>query len=201
MTFVHANDAAMGDLGYERREADHYPTPAWVTEAVVPFLFEHIEFDAPVWECACGEGKMSDVLKQHFDNVTSTDLYDYGYASADAGVDFLAFKGRMRSRGLLITNPPYGDLAEAFIRKALEITRATDGVVAMLVRHEYDCAKGRVDLFNKPPFAKKIVLTTRPRWIPDSTGAPRHSYAWMIFDWAHTGPATVHYHVLKGKSQ
>jgi hypothetical protein len=34
----------------------------------------------------------------------------------------------------------------------------------MLGRHEYDCAAGRKDLFAGPPFARKIVLTKRPRW-------------------------------------
>ena len=201
MTFVHTDDQAMGDLGYTRRELDFYPTPEWVTEAVIPFLKKHVSDDLPVWECAAGNGKMADVLKQHFANVTCSDIEDYGYEGCKTPVDFLEFPGSLRQRTLIITNPPYGDLAEQFIRKALKLTKRENGVVAMLLRHEYNSSKGRVDLFNQPPFARNVVLTTRPRWIPDSTGAPRHNYDWFIWDWKWVWEPVQNFHVRGGKSQ
>ena len=187
----------MSNLGYTRKDLDFYPTPAWVTEAVIPYLRFYIDRGTPVWEPACGDGAMSEVLKDRFDNVTSTDIANYGYGQA--GVDFLALN--VHVRGLVITNPPYGDLAEAFVRQGLKVTERYQGVVAMLMRHEYDTAKGRVDLFNKPPFATKVVLTTRPRWIEGSTGAPRHSYAWYLWSWKHKRAPEVFYHVRGGKSE
>jgi hypothetical protein len=195
MGFIHSNDAAMGVSNYERRTADFYPTPAWVTEAVIPLLLTKIKADTPLWECACGDGAMSEVLKKHFKNVSSTDLYDYGYGQPR--VDFLA--QHVHAQGLIITNPPYGDLAEVFIRHAIDLTAHFKGTVAMLLRHEYDCAKGRADLFNKPPFSAKLTLTTRPRWIEGSTGAPRHNYCWCIWEHGHVGPAEMFWHVLGGK--
>jgi hypothetical protein len=199
MSFIHANDAAMGDLGYERREADFYPTPAWCSEAVIPYLHMHGVYSfTPIWECAAGMGDMSEVLKQHFPDVVSTDLFNYGYEPCKPGVDFL--KTTVDFDGAIVTNPPYGDLAEQFIRHGIERTRKHEGVLALLMRNEYDCAKGRSELFINHPFARKVVLTTRPRWIPDSTGAPRHNYAWFIWDhkWAD-GPPAISYHVRKGK--
>ena len=195
MGFIHSNDAAMGVSNYERREADFYPTPVWVTEAVIPLLLRKVSVNTPVWECACGDGAMSKVLEQHFTRVTSTDLFNYGYGAPD--VDFLAQP--IHVKGLVITNPPYGDLAEAFIRKALKVTERYQGKVAMLLRHEYDTAKGRADLFNKPPHSAELVLTSRPRWIEGSTGAPRHSYSWFLWEHGHIGPAEKFYHVLVGK--
>jgi hypothetical protein len=65
----------------------------------------------------------------------------------------------------------------------------------MLLRHEYDCAKERVDLFNQPPFARQIVLTSRPRWIEGTSGAPRHNFSWFIFDHKWTTEPVKNYHV------
>lgn len=193
MSFIHANDAAMSDLGYTRIDLDFYPTPEWVTEAAVGHIAELLR-DRPgasIWEPACGNGAMSEVLLRHFPSVISTDVADYGYGRD--GVDFLATEGTLG--GVIVTNPPYSEKAEEFIRHALRITRPVSGAVVMLLRQEYDCASSRTDLFEDPPFWRRITLTTRPRWIAGSKGSPRHNYAWFCWDWRHTGPATVAYHV------
>jgi hypothetical protein len=185
-----SDPSMLGQTHYIRRPADHYPTPAWVTEALIPYLMRHITIDDFVWECACGTGVMADVLKQHFARVLCSDLEDYGYPAKT--VDFLAHQTAFD--GAIVTNPPYGDQAEQFIRHALHVTKP-QGVVAMLLRHEYDCARERVDLFNQPPFARQIVLTSRPRWIEGTTGAPRHNFSWFIFDHKWTTEPVKNYHV------
>jgi hypothetical protein len=64
--------------GYVRQANDDYPTPAWVTAALVP----HIRSLAlHVWECAAGSGLMADALRIAGFRVTATDIA--------AGVDFL----------------------------------------------------------------------------------------------------------------
>lgn len=191
-----ANDPAMFNLIYEREDKDLYPTPAWVTEAVIPFLMLHILKANPVWEPACGKGHMADVLHNHFDTVLATDIVDYGYQQQAFKHDFLNdTPPASLNIDAVITNPPYGIDAENFIRTALDYTKQRRGLVAMLLRNEYDSSKSRVDLFNKPPFARKVVLTSRPRWIEGSTGAPRHNYAWFIWDWEHRDRAELSYHV------
>jgi hypothetical protein len=192
-------DPAMGNLGYEPKELDFYPTPTWVSEAVVPTIKSLRPDITHVWEPACGDGAMSVVLEKHFAEVVSSDIFYYGWREPGNGMtltDFLAVPDNVHAKGAIITNPPYGDLAEAFIRKALRLTKKNGGLVAMLLRNEYDTAKGRVDLFNKEPYAAELKLTTRPRWIPGSSGAPRHSYVWHIWSHGHTGPALKFYHAL-----
>lgn len=83
----------------------------------------------------------------------------------------------------IITNPPYGKDAEKAARHALKLMQPEKGFVAFLCRHEWDCAKSRKDLFDHPAFMGKITLRHRPRWIAGTTGAPRFSYAWFIWDW------------------
>lgn len=66
-----------------REENDYYATdPRAMTE-----LLKYETFNDNVWECACGEGNLSEVLKDHGHNVLSTDLIDRGYA--DELADFL----------------------------------------------------------------------------------------------------------------
>jgi hypothetical protein len=175
MTFAFANDAAMGNLNYPRSPLDHYPTPENVTLALLPFLHRHT--CGPIWEPACGTGAISDVLASSGFTMRNTDIKDYGISTEI--IDFLKSKETAHA---IVTNPPFAQ-AEAFIRQSLALTRERRGMAALLLRHEYDCAAGRVDLFNQPPFAQKIILTFRPRWIADSTGAPRHNYAWFVWNW------------------
>lgn len=88
----------------------------------------------------------------------------------------------------IITNPPYGKAAEASIVKALELMQPTCGLVAFLMRHEYDCAKTRRYLFDEhPAFTAKVTLLHRPKWVEKQPGekesSPRFSYAWYVWDW------------------
>ena len=53
---------------------DFFPTPAWATEA----LIDNERFDGDLWECACGNGAMSEVLENASSNVYSSDLFDRG---------------------------------------------------------------------------------------------------------------------------
>ncbi|UTC29053.1 DNA methylase [Brevundimonas phage vB_BpoS-Marchewka] len=87
----------------------------------------------------------------------------------------------------IITNPPYGKEAVLAVEKALELMEAEQGYVAMLMRHEWDTAKGRAHLIDHPAFIAKITLRFRPVWIEKKAGedskSPRFSYAWYVWDW------------------
>ena len=65
-------------------------------------LIDNEPFKGDIWECACGNGAMSNVLEETGCHVPSSDLYDRGYG--DAGVDFL--DGGKRADNI-VTNPPY----------------------------------------------------------------------------------------------
>lgn len=184
------NDAAMsGQLDYDRKEADFYPTPPENVDCL--HLVEPLN-GTVWWEPACGEGHISKrIMELTGETVFSTDLHDRGFGRT--GIDFLAMAGTSPNITGIITNPPYGDLAEEFIRHALEIMERVEGKVAMFLRNEYDCGKERRSLFAQHPFAHKIIVTKRPRWIEGSKGSPRHNYAWYVWDFAHQGGAYISY--------
>lgn len=183
--------AMLGQVKYERREADFYATPP----EYVDCLAHIVDLNGrTIWEPACGEGHISKrLLTATSAKVYSTDLHDRGYGRG--GIDFLRATSTPRNTDAIVTNPPYGDLAEAFVRKAIELMQPVGGMVAMFLRNEWDCsAEDRPDLFEgHPAFATKIVTTKRPRWIEGSTGSPRHSYSWFVWDWRHGGLPTIRY--------
>jgi len=54
---------------------DFFPTPAWATYA----LMDNERFNGDVWECACGDGAMSEVIEDFGNTVESSDLFDRVY--------------------------------------------------------------------------------------------------------------------------
>lgn len=190
--------ASHGEAGYERKERDFYPTEPWVTRALlkaVDFRREAYDRDwnirgSMIWEPACGDGRMAEPLREAGYQVVASDIGDYGYGNIR--FDFLEPETALliADRGPLaaiVTNPPF-DLAVPFIIRALELTKATQGKVAILQRHEFDAPASNRPLFQLP-FAAKLILHKRPRWSdgPDKA-SPRFPYAWYLWDWAHQGP-------------
>jgi hypothetical protein len=169
--------------GYVRQANDAYETPLWVTDALVP----HIRALAlHVWEPAAGSGQMVDALSKAGFKVAATDIL--------TGVDFLK-RGALPSDATqaVISNPPYSD-AQAFIERALVLTKPVGGVVAMLLRCDYDHAQGRRHLFaNCHAFAKKVILTKRIVFFDRPGAAPSFNHAWYLWDWQHTGKPTIEY--------
>jgi hypothetical protein len=109
----------------------------------------------------------------------------------DCGVDFLTAEPN-EDTSAIITNPPYG-LAQEFIERSIEVMKPA-GVVAMLLRTDFDHAKTRQHLFSGcDVFAKKVVLTKRIRWFEGSKGSPSFNHAWFIWDHEHAGPPTLAY--------
>lgn len=170
------NKSAMhGESGYARIEGDRYYTPAWVTEE----LFKHCGFPEWILEPAAGDGAMVKVLERHGCQVLSSDIdpQDEGITKADF------FDWGATTCAGIITNPPYSH-AQEFIEHALKLMEPNDGLVAMLLRNEFDSAKKRRHLFAEhPAFYKKLVLTKRPRWFADGGSSPRHNFAWYIWEW------------------
>jgi hypothetical protein len=158
--------------------ADFYPTPEWATYA----LIENEKFSGNIWECACGDGAMSKVLKKSNFEVSSSDLFDRGFG--DVGVDFLASN---RTVDNIITNPPY-NAAESFVQKAVE---CTTNKFALLLRLAFlESAKRQSTIFSKFPPSKVWVFSERITFYPKDAvrkGSGTTAYAWFVWDKAHKG--------------
>jgi hypothetical protein len=84
---------------------DFFPIPRWATYA----LIDNEPLKGEIWECACGDCAMSEVLTETGSRIESSDLFDRGYGEIDH--DFLTTTRRLRN---VITNPPYNS-AEGFV--------------------------------------------------------------------------------------
>lgn len=194
---------AQRNSGYDRQHADNYATPNWATQAVLPHIPDRVRC---VWEPASGEGAMARVLGEYLSprrrgGVVATDIRPgNGIITSNLSIDFLGEIPVLPPYQAIISNPPF-NLAQKFIERALDLTAASKGFVAMLLRSDYDHAKSRRHLFaDNPTFAKRIVLTKRIVWFVDPlTGRPKASpsenHSWFCFDHTHRGPAQIAYYV------
>lgn len=153
---------------------DFFPTPAWATHALV----DNEEFRGEIWESACGDGAMSEVLETTGNPVTSSDLYDRGFG--DAGVDFL--NGHRRRACNIVTNPPY-NAAEGFVRAGLE---SADRKFALLLRLAFlEGANRQRTIFTDAPPSRVWVFSERITFYPAGAvqkGTGTTAYAWFVWD-------------------
>lgn len=152
---------------------DFFPTPAWATYA----LIDNEAFRGDIWECACGNGAMSEVLAKAGGNVISTDLYDRGYG--EEGIDFLSPDRRAQN---IVTNPPY-NAAEGFVRSGL---LAAERKFALLLRLAFLEGAGRQrTIFTQSPPSRVWVFSERITFYPEGVerkGTGTTAYAWFVWD-------------------
>lgn len=152
---------------------DYFPTPAWATHA----LIDNEKFDGEIWESACGNGAMSNVLETTGQRVISSDLYDRGYG--ESGVDFLETNRRAPN---IVTNPPYNS-AEGFVRAGLE---KADRKFALLLRLAFlEGANRQRTIFTDAPPSRVWVFSERITFYPAGTvqkGSGTTAYAWFVWE-------------------
>ncbi|HKQ44973.1 MAG TPA: hypothetical protein VJS47_06235 [Rhizomicrobium sp.] len=153
--------------------SDFFPTPKWATHA----LIENEKFKGSIWECACGDGAMSEVLSKTGCKVRSTDLYDRGYG--EGGHDFLK---ATRTADNIITNPPY-NCAEGFIANGLDLANRK---FALLLRLAFLEGRHRANtIFAKKPPARVWVFSERITFYmkgAKQAGSGTTAYAWFVWD-------------------
>ena len=178
------DSSMVGAAKYERVENDFYPTEEACTEALYAFLQSHwlIHRNSLIYEPACGDGAITRVFEAKGHRVISSDLYPQ--MDGAAVKDFLTEPFVIDEAGtVFVTNPPYAmPFIDQFMDRMNDLVHNDGVVAAMLMRNEVDCAKSRRVFFeNNPYYFGKLVLNWRPRWVPGSTGSPRHNYAWYIW--------------------
>ena len=153
--------------------ADFFPTPAWATHA----LIDNEKFTGEIWESACGDGAMSEVLKTTGETIISSDLYDRGYG--ESNIDFLHVN---RSTANIITNPPY-NAAEGFVQSGLQ---SANNKFALLLRLAFlEGKKRQQTIFTKSPPSRVWVFSERITFYPkgaERKGSGTTAYAWFVWD-------------------
>ncbi len=161
-----------------RPDGDFYPTPPYATRE----LLKREVFRGSIYEPACGDGAISEVLKDTYPNqkIYSTDLFDRGYGDK-SGIDFITYDYKDFKVDNIITNPPYS-LAQDFVVKSLQITNQK---VAMLLKIQFLEGKKRYEMFQNTPlktvyvFSKRLNMTRNGDKMKNSTML---CFAWFVWE-------------------
>lgn len=159
---------------------DFYPTPAWGTEA----LLKYEQFWGPIWEPACGDGAMSEVLKAYGYTVNSTNIINRGYG--EAFFDFLesdCVPAITNGFSNIVTNPPF-NIANDFVLHSIKLIER--GKVCMLLRTAFlESVKRYETIFKDNPPARVYVFSQRLSMYPAGhpvKGGGTTSYSWFVWD-------------------
>lgn len=150
-----------GGAKENRRELDFYPTPKAVTRSLINFLLNRniINTGMKVWEPACGNGKMSETIKEFLPDVYSSDIRDTGYGSPF--MDFTKHVGNSNFDAI-ITNPPFNQS-----KKFIQVAISKADIVCMLLKSQYWHAANKQGLFNKHTPSYILPLTWRADFLED----------------------------------
>lgn len=161
---------------------DFYPTPKWATHV----LADNEKFEGDIWECACGDGAMSEVLAKTGNKVTSSDLYNRGYG--ESGIDF---RSQNRVVDNIVTNPPFHS-AEEFVHAGL---RQTKKKLALLLRLAFlESATRQKTIFSVHPPSSVWIFSERITFYPSGAvkkGSGTTAYAWYVWDHEYDGPTQL----------
>jgi hypothetical protein len=166
----------------ERDKNDFYPTPHYVVKE----LLKREKFEGEIWECACGEGDICEVLIDYGYKIRSSDLIDRGYGIKE---DF--FMSNYKSDNI-ITNPPYKNALE-FILEAKKKSRKK---IAMFLKTVFLESEKRKLMFQDTEFPLKKVYQFSKRVTLYKGGVKMKNsgmiaYAWFVWDKEHKGKPLI----------
>ena len=171
----------------ERESNDYYATEPYAVE----LLLEEETFSPNIWECACGELHITNVLKNHGYDVKNTDLVDRLHNGDIEICDFLTCDETWN--GDIITNPPY-KFAKEFVEHAIELV--SDGrKVAMFLRLQFLEGKARGEMFKRYPPKTVYVSSSRLDCAKngdfESAGQKAVAYAWFVWEKGFNGDPII----------
>jgi hypothetical protein len=182
------NNTGVGMSAHAERGEDFYRTPACAVHALLGVE----SFSGPIWEPACGDGAIVNVLRSTGHEVIATDLRDRGCPDATGGVDFLKADRAPAGVDTILANPPY-KLANEFVRHALTLAPR----VVMLLRLLFIESAGRCDIIDGGqlrrfyPFVDRLPMVHREGWDGPRADSPSIQFAWFCWDRNYCGDIIV----------
>lgn len=159
MTFYQAEAYVNRPVG------DFYRTPYYVTQE----LLQREQFTGQVYDPACGDGAIVEVLRDYRINAAGNDI--------DRGFNFLETPGTYTN---IVTNPPFR-FATQFLERALETTQFK---VCFFVRLAFLEGQRRRPILESSPLRTVYVFSERVSFT-DKAGTM--AFAWMVWEQGYDG--------------
>lgn len=174
----------------ERQTDDFYATDPVAIDVLL--TDGEVKLSPKVWECAVGQGHLSEKIKEYGYEVYSTDLVYRGYG--EGGIDFL--KQNETWDGDIITNPPY-KYALNFVEHALDVI-PNGRRVYMFLKLQFLEGKARRKLFDTGWLKTVYVSSSRILCAKNADfegmrkgGGSAIAYAWFCFEKGYKGDTTI----------
>ena len=179
-----------------RQTEDFYATdPNALRLFINRFGKDNNEIAQNVWEPACGQGHLAEVLEEYGHKVLATDLVNRGYG--EGGIDSLAdflLDGKNTFNGDILTNPPF-KVAEKFVEKAMDSLEQKGNRLFLFLKIQFLEGQKRKELFEKYPPKYVYVYSARQLCCKDGEfekyTATTQCYAWYIWEKGFTGETTL----------
>lgn len=173
----------------DRESNDFYATePRAVEKFLAALERDGLMLSDPIWEPACGQGHISEVLDAAGYEVRSTDLVDRGYGYV---LDFLECEEPWCAT--IMTNPPF-KLSADFIRKALSLVGVGQRVIFFQRLNFLESAK-RLALFEEFPIRYVYVHASRVGTAMGGDFERYHAksmaYAWYVWEKGYEGDTVM----------
>ena len=179
---IEAQRMAGVDVQNRREKDDFYPTPIFATQS----LLDREKFIGNIWECACGTGKMSEVIKENGYEVMSSDLIDRGYG--ESNIDFLKSEKKVDN---IITNPPF-KLSQDFVLHGLKLVKNKLAVFNKL--NFLEGIRRKEKIFNQNKLKNVYVFSRRVSFVKEGqtkSAGGIIAFAWFVFDVNYNGKPTI----------
>lgn len=151
---------------------DFVRTPILVTEA----LLKYEKFDGDILEPCCGDGAISEVLKQNNYKVKSSDKIDYGYGQVKNLFDIFDEYDN------IITNPPFTQ--QQLVKKHLLQMVKKKLVLLWYVKNLGNEVETKTSKYLKNVY----VFNKRIEWVETKLG---WLFAWYVWEKGYNGDVTI----------
>ena len=193
---IGATNHAEGD----RADKDFYATSPEAIDA----LKKKVDLPHFILEPSCGQGHLSERLKELGHEVWSYDIVDRGYGEVQNFFEMLSLPSTLSlslqnghsERFAIVTNPPY-NVALPFILHALELCREGD-LVCMFVKTTFLEGKKRYkELFSQQPpfmvlqFVERILCAKNGDFEEARRLGSAVSYMWAVWEKGFKGKTIV----------
>lgn len=173
----------------DREVNDFYATDPNSLEIFLKALErDNIKLHHNIWECACGQGHLSNVLINNNYEVYSSDLINRGYGETK---DFL--KCNNLFPGDILTNPPY-KYAKDFVKHSLDLLEEGNYCI-MFLKIQFLEGKDRRKLFDKYPPKYVYVNSARQTCYINGDMSKKMSsascYCWFVWEKGFKGEPII----------